>query len=151
MAAPIAQIASSHQLRRLTNQEVAQDFFRRVLAQAKPQLSDENFTVDGTLIEASASQKSFQKKAGGGDIPGQFRGDKRSNETHESKTDPEARLQNQAWWTSEGGVAVSDDGRGLQSVASPEGPSGRSVVGAAKNEFFNTAAPVSHPSPRERD
>jgi transposase len=77
---------------RLLNQEVAQEFFRRVLAQAKPHLSDEHFTVDGTLIEAWASQKSFQKKDGGDDNPGQFRGGKRSNETHESKTDPEARL-----------------------------------------------------------
>ena len=77
---------------RLLNQEVAQEFFRRVLAQAKPHLSEEHFTVDGTLIEAWASQKSFQKKDGGDDTPGQFRGDKRRNETHESKTDPEARL-----------------------------------------------------------
>jgi len=77
---------------RLLNQEVAQEFFRRVLAQAKPHLSDEHFTVDGTLIEAWASQKSFQKKDGGDDQPGQFRGEKRSNDTHESKTDPEARL-----------------------------------------------------------
>lgn len=78
---------------RLLNQEVARDFFGRVLAQAQPYLSDEHFTVDGTLIEAWASQKSFQKKDGGdGDPPGQFRGEKRRNETHESKTDPEARL-----------------------------------------------------------
>ena len=77
---------------RLLNQEVAQEFFRRVLAQAKPHLSDEHFTVDGTLIEAWASQKSFQKKDGGDDQPGQFRGEKRSNDTHESKTDPKARL-----------------------------------------------------------
>ena len=77
---------------RLLNQEVAREFFRRVLAQAKPHLSDEHFTVDGTLIEAWASQKSFQKKEGGDDQPGRFRGEKRSNDTHESKTDPEARL-----------------------------------------------------------
>jgi transposase len=77
---------------RLLNQEVAREFFRRVLAQAKPHLSDEHFTVDGTLIEAWASQKSFQKKDGGDDNPGQFRGQTRSNDTHESKTDPEARL-----------------------------------------------------------
>jgi hypothetical protein len=62
-----------------------------VLAQAKSHLSDEHFTVDGTLIEAWASQKSFQKKDGGDDDPGQFRGQKRSNDTHESKTDPDAR------------------------------------------------------------
>lgn len=77
---------------RLLNQEVAQEFFRRVLAQAKPHLSDEHFTVDGTLIEAWASQKSFQRKEGGDDEPGQFRGEKRSNQTHESKTDPDAKL-----------------------------------------------------------
>jgi transposase len=77
---------------RLLNQEVAREFFRRVLTQAKPHLSDEHFTVDGTLIEAWASQKSFQKKNGGDGNPGEFRGEKRSNETHESKTDPEAKL-----------------------------------------------------------
>jgi transposase len=77
---------------RLLNQEVARAFFARVLEQAKPHLSDEHFSVDGTLIEAWASQKSFQRKGGGDDKPEQFRGQKRSNETHESKTDPEARL-----------------------------------------------------------
>jgi len=77
---------------RLLNQEIAQKFFQRVLSQAKPHLSDEHFTVDGTFIEAWASQKSFQRKDGGDDHPGQFRGDQRSNATHESKTDPEARL-----------------------------------------------------------
>jgi transposase len=77
---------------RVLNQEVAREFFRRVLAQAKPHLSDEHFTVDGTLIEAWASQKSFQKKDGDDHQPGQFRGEKRSNETHASKTDPDARL-----------------------------------------------------------
>jgi transposase len=77
---------------RLLNQEVAQKFFQRVLKQAQPYLSDEHFTVDGTLIEAWASQKSFQKKEDGDDRPGEFRGDKRTNDTHESKTDPAARL-----------------------------------------------------------
>ncbi len=48
--------------------------------------------MDGTLIEAWASQKSFQKKDGGDDDPGQFRGQTRGNETHESKTDPDAQL-----------------------------------------------------------
>src|SRR5215467_15421595 len=52
---------------RLLNQDVAREFFRRVLAEAKPHLSDEHFTVDGTLIEAWASQKSFQKKDSGED------------------------------------------------------------------------------------
>ena len=77
---------------RLLNQDVARAFFARVLEQAKPHLSDEHFSVDGTLIEAWASQKSFQRKDGGDDEPGQFRGQKRSNDTHESKTDPDSRL-----------------------------------------------------------
>ncbi len=77
---------------RLLNQEVAQAFFSRVLTQAKPHLSDEHFTVDGTLIEAWASQKSFQKKDGGEGDGSQFRGERRTNETHESKTDPGAKL-----------------------------------------------------------
>src|SRR5215469_10868112 len=76
---------------RLLNQEVAQTFFGRVLAQAKPHLSDEHFTVDGTLIEAWASQKSFQKRDGGKGDGTQFRGEERRNDTHESKTDPEAK------------------------------------------------------------
>ena len=82
---------------RLLNQEIAQKFFQRVLSQAKLYLSDEHFTVDGTFIEAWASQKSFQRKDGGDDHPGQFRGDQRSNATHESKTDPEARLYKKSY------------------------------------------------------
>jgi transposase len=77
---------------RLLNQEVARAFFARVLAQAKPHLSDEHFTVDGTVIEAWASQKSFQKKDGSSGDGSEFRGDKRTNDTHESKTDPDAKL-----------------------------------------------------------
>lgn len=78
---------------RLLNQEVARSFFDRVLKQAHPYLSDEHFTVDGTLIEAWASQKSFQKKDGGNaDGGSDFHGHKRTNDTHVSKTDPDARL-----------------------------------------------------------
>ena len=80
---------------RLLNETVAREFFAEVLEQAKPHLSQEHFTVDGTMIEAWASQKSFQRKDGGDD-DGQgranFHGDKRTNETHASKTDPDARL-----------------------------------------------------------
>jgi transposase/ribosomal protein S6E (S10) len=80
---------------RLLNQEVARLFFSTVLAQVKTHLSDEHFTVDGTLIEAWASQKSFQRKDGSGDGQGgDFHGERRSNETHESKTDgQEAKLR----------------------------------------------------------
>jgi transposase len=80
---------------RLLNETVAREFFSEVLEQAKPHLSQEHFTVDGTMIEAWASQKSFQRKDGGdSDSPGRasFHGDKRSNATHASKTDPDARL-----------------------------------------------------------
>jgi transposase len=77
---------------RILNQEVARQFFSRVLEQAKPHISDEHFTVDGTLIEAWASQKSFQRKDGGDDQPGEFRGQQRRNDTHASKTDPDAKL-----------------------------------------------------------
>jgi transposase len=85
---------------RLLNQEVAQSFFARVKAQAAGLMSDEHFTVDGTLIEAWASQKSFQKKDGGDSGPtgdGSFRGEKRCNETHQSKTDPDARLYKKSY------------------------------------------------------
>jgi IS5 family transposase len=87
---------------------VSEDFFSRVVAQARSQklLSDEHFTVDGTLIEAWAGQKSFQrKKQGGGSPPPPSAGsnptvnwhkETRCNETHESLTDPQARLYKKA-------------------------------------------------------
>jgi transposase len=82
---------------RLLNEEIAEAFFQRVLKLAQPYLSDEHFTVDGTLIEAWASHKSFRPKdeepgACGGSGEVNFRGQRRSNETHRSTTDPEARL-----------------------------------------------------------
>lgn len=81
---------------RLLGSEVAAVFFERVLAQARAAklLSDEHFSVDGTLIEAWASHKSFRPKDEdkGGKGPKDFHGDKRSNTTHESNTDPQARL-----------------------------------------------------------
>ena len=78
---------------RLLNQEIARSFFRRVVERAQGLMSDEHFTVDGTLIEAWASQKSFQRKDGGTDGDGRnFRGQARKNDTHASKTDPDARL-----------------------------------------------------------
>src|SRR5216684_1926817 len=52
---------------RLLNQQIARSFFRRVVERAQGLMSDEHFTVDGTLIEAWASQKSFQRKDGGTD------------------------------------------------------------------------------------
>jgi len=92
---------------RLLEGEVATAFFKEVLAQAKAQrlLSDEHFTVDGTLIEAWAGQKSFKRKTDPMSVlppedPGNpsvdFRGERRTNATHVSTTDPEARLYKKA-------------------------------------------------------
>ena len=82
---------------RLLNQAVAQRFFQLVVEQATPWLSAEHFTVDGTLIEAWAGHKSFQRKADDPDDDGRnFRGQTRTNDTHASKTDPDARLYRKA-------------------------------------------------------
>ena len=86
---------------RLLEGDVAEKFFQLVLTQARVAdlISDEHFSVDGTLIEAWASHKSFQRKdqpTPPPDDPGNptvdFHGEKRSNDTHESTTDPDARL-----------------------------------------------------------
>jgi transposase len=79
---------------RLLNQDLAQKFFAHVKEQAAGLMSDEHFTVDGTLIEARAGQKSFRRKDDGeaGSGGGDFHGEPRSNQTHASSTDPEARL-----------------------------------------------------------
>jgi transposase len=87
---------------RMLEGDLAKEFFTCVLDQAKNHhlLSVEHFTVDGTLIEAWAGQKSFRKKEEADDTPPDdpgnptvdFHGEKRSNATHESTTDPEAKL-----------------------------------------------------------
>lgn len=87
---------------RLIKHDVAAQFFVQIVAQARAAglMSSEHFTVDGTLIEAWASLKSFKKKDEPRDPPSgdgsntdvDFRGEKRSNDTHASTTDPEAKL-----------------------------------------------------------
>jgi transposase len=88
---------------RLLDGEIAAKFLSAVLAQprVKRLLSSDHFSVDGTLIEAWASMKSFKPKkpsdaggtgGGGRNAPIDFRGEKRSNQTHRSTTDPDARL-----------------------------------------------------------
>ena len=86
---------------RLLKGKIAQSLFEQVLEQARERelLSAEHFTVDGTLIEAWAGQKSFQRKDGakppedGGSNPTvNFHGETRRNDTHRSTTDPEALL-----------------------------------------------------------
>jgi transposase len=90
---------------RLINSEIAERFFAEVLAIVDRSgiASDEHFSIDGTLLEAWASLKSFQRKDGkkegkdrSDDDPGNptidFKGEKRCNDTHQSKTDPDSRL-----------------------------------------------------------
>ena len=88
---------------RLLAGDIAAKFFQAVLGQPEVRalLSDEHFSVDGTLIEAWASMKSFKPKVEGGDEPPaaggrnaerDYHGEKRTNETHASTTDPDARL-----------------------------------------------------------
>jgi transposase len=82
---------------RLLTSAVAQQFFAEVNKQAKRFMSDEHFTVDGTLIQAWASQKSFRKKDGSDGDGTDFHGQQRKNETHESTTDPDARLYKKSY------------------------------------------------------
>ncbi len=86
---------------RLLESDIARSFLTAILAdpQVTPLLSTEHFSVVGTLIEAWASMKSFRPKDGSGEPPAagrngerDFHGEKRSNETHTSTTDPDARL-----------------------------------------------------------
>jgi transposase len=86
---------------RLLDGEIAGKFLAAVLAdeRVKRLLSNEHFSVDGTLLEAWASPKSFRPKDGSGTRPGSgrnserdFRGERRKNDTHASTTDPDARL-----------------------------------------------------------
>jgi len=87
---------------RLLEADVAKELLWEVVQQAQQKglTSDEHFTVDGTLIEAWASLKSFQRKEGERSDPPDdprnptvdFHGEKRSNQTHESTTDPDAKL-----------------------------------------------------------
>ena len=85
---------------RLENGEVFAKFMARLLnhPEVKPLLSDEHFSVDGTLIEAWASHKSFRPKdgSGDGDDGANFHGQRRKNDTHGSVTDPDSRLYRKA-------------------------------------------------------
>ena len=90
---------------RLLDGDVADAFFAEVLAAIKADglLSDEHFTVDGTLLEAWASHKSFKPKSDAGRPPDDpknptvnFHGETRRNDTHQSTTDPDARLYKKA-------------------------------------------------------
>lgn len=90
---------------RLLEGDIARSFQRAILVDpaVKPLLSTEHFSVGGTLIDASASMKSFRPQDGSYEPPGpgrngerDFRGERRSNDTHASTTDPDARLYRKA-------------------------------------------------------
>ena len=84
---------------RLERGDVFQKFMTRLLnhPEVKPLLSDEHFSVDGTLIEAWASHKSFRPKDGSGDGDGtNFHGQNRRNDSHASTSDPDSRLYRKA-------------------------------------------------------
>lgn len=106
---------------RLMEHNAVETLFNEIveMADAEGWLSNEHFSVDGTLIQAWAGHKSFVRKDGKDDDDsngGDFRGEKRSNETHESKTDPEARLYRKGKIASELrfiGHALNDNGHGL--------------------------------------
>jgi transposase len=94
----------THNRRRLLDHDVARQFFKLIVEQARRLglISDEHFSVDGSLIEAWASLKSFRPKASAterhpddndpGNPSVDFHGERRSNQSHQSTTDPEARL-----------------------------------------------------------
>ena len=93
---------------RLLSTEMAREFFQRVLYLAEWQglVSDEHFSVDGSMIEAWASHKSFKRKDDDGSNPPKgrnpsvdFKKEKRSNQTHQSKTDPQSRLYKKGEYT----------------------------------------------------
>jgi len=112
---------------RLFGADIARDLFDSIVAQAQITglLSDEHFSVDGTLIQAWASHRSYQPKDGSDDDPGgggrnqarDFHGETRSNETHASTTDPEAKLYRKSPGTTAKlcymGHAVSENRHGL--------------------------------------
>jgi transposase len=95
----------THNRDRLLEADVARDFLAGLMSlpKVKRLMSSEHFSVDGTLIDAWASMKSFRPRDGSGDPPQlgrngerDFHGEKRSNETHASTTDPDARLYRKA-------------------------------------------------------
>lgn len=114
--------AFSHNRERLMEHDVAAQFFAAVRDEGRELMSRDHFSVDGTLIEAWASRKSFRpkgEKAGANDNNGwaDFRGQTCRNQTHRSKTDPEARLMrkghSQEAKLSFGGHALIENRNGL--------------------------------------
>ena len=122
---------------RLIAHDAVIELFNAVLAIAEKQgwLSGEHFSVDGTLIQAWAGHKSFLRKEGGDDDGGNFKGQPRSNDTHASRTDPDARLYRKGNTASElryMGHTLSDNRHGLIASAVVTTADGHAEREAAK-------------------
>ena len=138
---------------RLLDADVAAKFLQAVLRHAKVKhfLSDEHFSVDGTLVEAWASLKSFRARDGSDEPPApgrngerQFHGEKRKNDTHASTTDPDAKLyrksNNAAAKLSYIGHALAENRHGLIVQADATKATGRAEREAAL-EMIERQAP----------
>ena len=152
---------------RLLTGDVAAAFFDEVLGQAKQEdlLSEEHFTVDGTLIEAWAGQKSFRRiddeDRDPPDDPGNpavdFHGEKRCNDTHRSTTDPESRLYRKGKGKeaklSYQGHIVTENRNGLVVAGCLTQANGRAEREAAPRRSANPGAPPNYAAttPRECD
>jgi len=138
---------------RLIQHEAVVVVFNEVLAVAKKKrwLSGEHFSVDGTLIQAWAGHKTFVSKDGDDDAGGTggFRGKKRSNETHESKTDPDSRLFRKGKTASElryMGHTLTDNRHGLVVDAMATRADGYAEREAAKLMIAKARQAVADPS-----
>jgi len=122
---------------RLIEHDAVIELFNQVLEMAneKNLLSGEHFSVDGTLIQAWAGQKSFVRKDGSDDNGGNFKGQTRSNDTHESTTDADARLYRKGKTASElryMGHTLTDNRHGLVANAVVTTADGHAEREAAK-------------------
>ena len=140
---------------RLLEADIARELFEAIVEQARMAglLSDEHFSADGTMIEAWASHKSFRPKDGSGG-PGasggrndsrDFRGEQRTNDTHASTTDPEAKLYRKSAGTTSKlayiGHAVSENRNGLIVAAQVTQASGTAERSAAIEMLSELSGP----------
>jgi len=135
---------------RLIEHDAVIELFNEVLAiaQKRDWLSGEHFSVDGTLIQAWAGHKSFVPKDGSDDDGGNFRGKSRSNDTHESSTDADARLYRKGNTASElryMGHTLSDNRHGLVANAVVTVADGYAEREAAKAMINDARQAADHP------
>ena len=140
---------------RLLEADIARELFEAIVEQARIAglLSDEHFSVDGTMIAAWASHKSFRPKDGSGGTGGDggrnnardFRGEQRTNDTHASTTDPEAKLYKKSAGTPSKlaylGHAVSENRNGLIVAAQVTQASGTAERSAAIDMLGELSGP----------